>query len=446
MKFDLKSISDQLTSASLEELKKLATDLKKLANATEKELQYRNSTNLVEYVPDCLDLADKDLVLGECESMNFGNCDRKVGTQWLSSTKEPYIFTDSNPVHEAVDIKKFPAICKAMEIFNRRFNTNNDSCLVLKYTSSTTATRAHADDEPILDQSQPICNLTIGSSRVIKFVTKVRRKEVCSIEMMDNGVVLMKPGCQKQLLHKVQGDNERTKCLRYSLSFRTLAKKPAAVSNSGNVSIASATSSSSNVIPKHVNLVCGDSYANRLDSEKLGKRRVNVENVARGGAQIHQVMGQLRAFAEANPATVVDKVFVSVGTNDIRYCPNVDELKPKLKSLCALTSELFPRSRIYFQSLIPLPCKNSNDWVTNRKVIDFNRMLVNECIFRRYHVLDAFSIFCSPFFDPRCPEIRNQSLFNGPDIHPSKNRGMGALAKLYIRALHSRYFDPFILQ
>ena len=92
MKFDLKFISDQLTSVSLEELKKLATDLKKLANATEKELQYRNSTNLVEYVPDCLDLADKDLVLGECESMNFGNCDRKVGTQWLSSTKEPAIY------------------------------------------------------------------------------------------------------------------------------------------------------------------------------------------------------------------------------------------------------------------------------------------------------------------------------------------------------------------
>ena len=266
---------------------------------------------------------------------------------------------------------------------------------------------------------------------------------------MDNGVVLMKPGCQNHLLHKVQGDNLRANALRYSLSFRTLAKEPVSVSNAGSVSIApldNTAAVSNKVITKHVNLVCGDSYANRLDSQKLGKRRFNVENVARGGAQIHQVMGQLRAFAEANPATVVEKVFISVGTNDIRYCPNIAELKPKLKSLCALTRELFPKSRIYFQSLIPLPCKSSNDWITNRKVIDFNRMLVNECIFRRFHVLDAFSVFCSPFVDPSCPEIRNQSLFNGSDIHPSKNRGMGALAKLYIRALHSRYFDPFILQ
>ena len=380
--------------------------------------------------------------------MNFGNCDRRAGSKWLSSTDEPYIFTDSNPVHKAVDIKEFPAICRAMASFNKRFNTNNDSCLVLKYTSSTTTTREHADDEPNLDQSQPICNLTIGSSRVIKFLTKSGRKDVCSIDMMDNGVVLMKPGCQSQLLHKVQGDNERTKCLRYSLSFRTLAKKPASVSPSSDglgASPVHAAAVTKDVI-KHVNLVCGDSYANRLDCDKLGKRRVIVENVARGGAQIHHVMGQLKAFAEANPATVVDKVFVSVGTNDIRYCPNVVELRSKLKSLCALTSELFPKSRIYFQSLIPLPCKSSNDWVTNRKVIDFNRMLINECIFRRFHVLDAFSIFCSPFFDPSSPEIRNQSLFNGSDIHPSKNRGMGALAKLYIRALHSRYFDPFILQ
>jgi alkylated DNA repair dioxygenase AlkB len=442
MTFDLKDILNQLTSASLE-------DLKKLAHATEKELQFRESTDLVDYIPDCLDPFEKDLVFSECESMNFGNCDRKAGSKWLSSTKEPYVFTDSNPVHKAVDIKEFPAICRAMASFNKRFNTNNNACLVLKYTTSTSTTRLHADDEPNLDPSQPICNLTIGSSRVIKFLTKSGKKEVCSIDMMDNGVVLMKPGCQNHLLHKVQGDNLRANALRYSLSFRTLAKEPVSVSNAGIVSIApldNTAAVSNKVITKHVNLVCGDSYANRLDSQKLGKRRFNVENVARGGAQIHQVMGQLRAFAEANPATVVEKVFISVGTNDIRYCPNIAELKPKLKSLCALTRELFPKSRIYFQSLIPLPCKSSNDWVTNRKVIDFNRMLVNECIFRRFHVLDAFSVFCSPFVDPSCPEIRNQSLFNGSDIHPSKNRGMGALAKLYIRALHSRYFDPFILQ
>ena len=171
MTFDLKDIFNQLTSASLEDLKKLSKDLKRLANSTEKELQYRKSTDLVDYIPNCFNLTEKDLVLGECESMNFGKCDSKASSKWLSSTEEPYIFTDSNPVHKAVDIKKFPAICRAMASFNKRFNTNNDSCLVLKYTMSTTTTRLHADDELNLDQSQSICNLTIGSSRVIKFLT-----------------------------------------------------------------------------------------------------------------------------------------------------------------------------------------------------------------------------------------------------------------------------------
>jgi hypothetical protein len=72
-------------------------------------------------------------------------------------------------------------------------------------------------------------------------------------------------------------------------------------------------------------------------------------------------MGQLRAFAEENLTIVIDKVFASVDTNETRYCPNVIQLKPKLKSLFALISDLFPKSRIHFQSLIPLPCKGTND-------------------------------------------------------------------------------------
>ena len=161
---------------------------------------------------------------------------------------------------------------------------------------------------------------------------------------------------------------------------------------------------------------------------------------------MHHVMGQLKSYAASNVGTVVDKVLVSVGTNDIRYCPNIDELRPKYKSLCSQITELFPNSRVYFQLLIPLPCKHNSDWITNSKVIHFNRMIVNECIFRKFHVLDTFSAFCSPFNDPRYPELRNSKLFNGSDIHPSKTRGMGVLARFYLRALHSKYFNPFILQ
>ena len=152
---NLKDILAQLPSASLK-------DLTELAAAAEKELQFRRMKELVEYVPNTLDNSLRDRVLIECDSMNFGDCNRKAGSQWLSTTDQPYIYTDSNPVHKAVDIKRFPAICEAMGLFNERFQTNNDSCLVLKYTTSTTSTREHADNESNLDLSQPICNITIG--------------------------------------------------------------------------------------------------------------------------------------------------------------------------------------------------------------------------------------------------------------------------------------------
>ncbi len=109
-------------------------------------------------------------------------------------------------------------------------------------------------------------------------------------------------------------------------------------------------------------------------------------------------------------------------------------------------NELFPGCRVYFQLLIPLPCRHKNDWSTNGKVIDFNRLLVNECTYRKFHILDAFKVFCSPYRNQWSPELRNNLLFEGSDIHPSKSRGMGALAKLYLKAIHSNFFDPFILQ
>ena len=37
-------------------------------------------------------------------------------------------------------------------------------------------------------------------------------------------------------------------------------------------------------------------------------------------------------------------------------------------------------------------------------------------------------------------------LFDKNDIHPSVKGGMGVLAKLYIRVLHSRHFDPYVYQ
>ena len=161
---------------------------------------------------------------------------------------------------------------------------------------------------------------------------------------------------------------------------------------------------------------------------------------------MHHVMKQLKGYHDSNVDTIVDKILISVGTNDIRYSNDSDQLKLKLKSLCSVIKDLYPNSRVFFQLLIPLPCHHKNDWHTNSNVLRFNRAIFNECIFRKFHVMDAFSVFCDPRRNLFSPELRDTRYFIGHNIHPSEQRGMGILAKLYLRAIHSKFFDPYTFQ
>ncbi len=451
----LKDTVKQLSSASTKDLKNLLT-------AVQKELHHRELNGLLDYVPDIINTALAEEVYNECESLNLPVSSRKSASQWLSPVDEPYLYADSDPIHHAKDITLLPNISKVMGMFNSRFKCKLDSCLVLRYSSSSASTSLHADDESTLDPTQPICNLSLGSTRRIEFLSNSDGKIVRGITMKDKSVVLMRPGTQQVMKHRVPAEANKTNVVRYSLSFRALSKCPpslpakptSAIQNATNVSTAVSTASSlaqdqanNGIAARHVCIIAGDSFAARLDTAKLGRHCVDVVSVAKGGAKIHHVMNQLRDFKSANSSVIVDKICISVGTNNISQIDNGSHnIKYKFKSLCALIKELYPSSIIYFQLLLPLPCRNMHDWKTNSDVLTINRIIINECIFRRFHVLDAFQAFCMVSRDRRLPELRNNRLFIGSNIHPSEARGMGVLAKLYLRAIHSKFFDPFILQ
>ena len=164
--------------------------------------------------------------------------------------------------------------------------------------------------------------------------------------------------------------------------------------------------------PQRICLVAGDSYAARLDVGRLGRQSVVVRSVAHGGAKIHQVMEQLQSFKSNNSDVIVEKLLISVGTNDIRYCSNgLYHLKGKVKSLFALIKEVYPHTKVYFQSLIPLPCRSREDWLTNRNVLDFNKIIFTECIFHHFYIMRAFEAFADHNRDFRSPELRNSKLF-----------------------------------
>jgi alkylated DNA repair dioxygenase AlkB len=453
--FVLKDTVKQLPDASTK-------DLKHILSVVEKLLELRRLNDFLDYYPGIIDNALAEEVHKECVSLNLSDSKRKPDAQWLSKVDKPYIYKDSNPIHHAKDITQLPGICKVMEQFNEQFSCKLDSCLVLKYSSSSASTSLHADDEENLDASQPICNLSLGNTRKIEFMANSDGKLVREIPMKDKSLVLMKPGTQQVMKHKVRAEKTSLKtegaCLRYSLSFRALAKRPPALLEDGKTPTTCGSNSTltnspvqtpgsgSYTVPKHVCLIAGDSYAARLDPVKLGRRTVEVVSVARGGANVNHVMDQLKDYKSNNSSVVVDKICISVGTNDLRYLDSAHNFKFKFKSLCSLIKELYPLAKVYFQLLLPLPCRNRFDWKTNSNIMTLNRIIVNESIFRRFHVLDAFQPFCMRFRNPSLPDLRDNRLFNGKNIHPSETRGIGVLAKLYIRAIHSNFFDPFTLQ
>ena len=443
--FNLKDVLKLIPKAS-------DVELQKLLKTTQNEIDARKRKNLVDYIPS---FCDEDLiaaVLGDCESLALANSERKAPAQWLSPVNEPYVYVDANPIHHAKDINSYPSICRVLKMINDdpRFHGALDSCLILKYSSEATSVSLHADDEEAIDQAKSICNFSIGSTRTLEFWSKDASKHVTSVCMESGSVTHMKPGAQQALKHLVRGTKKSsTSHLRFSLSFRALARRSVPAKPLPDTEEAAPVVSQQIPVsqpPRRVCLVAGDSYAERLDTDKLGRNVRVVDSVGKGGAKIGHVIKQLEEYSQKNRGVVVEKLLLSVGTNNLRNCYNgVEHLRKHFKLLCEKINELFPSSKVYFQSLIPLPCLNRYDWDTNRNIIDFNRIILNECIYRKFHILPAFSQFSIPW-DGMTPDIRNNRFFVGRDIHPSEKLGMGVLAKLYIRAIHSNYFIPYILQ
>ena len=117
-----------------------------------------------------------------------------------------------------------------------------------------------------------------------------------------------------------------------------------------------------------------------------------------------------------------------------------------LNNLCQLTTPSLKRLKTQIDDIL----RSRVDQV-NESFIDHIENFCDDDTLLSYHkfyYIDVFHRFAIPFNarrqdDPRC---RNEKLFEKSGIHPNVLRGMGALARLYIKALHSSYFNPFCIQ
>ena len=242
-----------------------------------------------------------------------------------------------------------------------------NACLVSCMSSKESSLSYHSDQENIIDQCSDNCTVSFGPARTLDFVAKDSnhsgRKGTplppkFSVPAVNHSMNVMKAGCQSHLLHRVPPG--MVGGVRYTLSFRKVISQPpstgpdphgTSLAATTDVTIVPSTSASIMKKKKTV-LLAGDSYFERLDVDKLGKRKQSVCKIAKGGRKINDVLQSLSEFSKDNPELDVTKLFICVGTNDIRNCHErgVFYLKIPLETLFNKAKELFPNAKVYIQS------------------------------------------------------------------------------------------------
>ena len=431
--------------------KSIKSDIHKRSRANVDHKQY---VQLVKgFLPD--DYLD-DAIIAEVEELGLFKNSNKPLTQWLSSDPTDYCFSDNKRLsHPSKDIRKYHNICKLMDTVNKNPNTtqNADSALIIVYNTKHAGIDFHNDNEKLIDSSSSISTITFGSSRDIEFCNQGIRPRFAqhTVEAGHHDLMIMKPGCQEQLVHRVcQGKSHQNTDdeWRVVISFRKITRameQDSEISfNKDENPLESSVKSEKKIPPQsRVNLIVGDSFSVGLDCEKLGRKgRKKVVNLSKGGATIKEVSFQLDTFFLSNSQNnvVVDKVFVCVGTNDIRNCreKGVRHLKSPLIDLAEQIKVCFPVARVWFQNLIPLPLQNE---FTVRNIEQYNVLLFEICSFTKTFYFDIFRKFLIYDYISGY-SFRDELLFiNSNNIHLNK-RGLGILARCYLHLIHSNCCNP----
>ena len=390
-----------------------------------------------------------DSIISEFHSLNLTG--DRLKTQWLSPTRESYNY--AAVVNHPKQIKEFPAICKLMELVNDHPSTTGDldSALVTRYPKASVYLGMHRDQENLISQQSSIATVSFGATRWLRVVLdgKVHangnpdNRADLLLPKLHNTMNVMKPGSQAIMRHGVvkghqtDAPNDVSEC--WSISFRKIVQVPSP-EDAPLLSIEHQRDSPV-TSKKTVVLVAGDSFAARLDAGLLGKGKQDVRNIATGGRKIEQCQKDIETFIQQHPDVQVKKLFVSIGTNDIRNCKNgITHLKQPLSNLMKSIRLNLPDAKVWFQNLPPIHPNGCKFTVKN--VLNMNKMIFFTCSRYKIFYMDAFNVFLdvngnrNQYLFPKYDSTRKMF-----DIHPNK-RGLGVLARVYIYSIHSKWFNP----
>merc|ERR1711953_738374 len=99
--------------------------------------------------------------------------------------------------------------------------TKYNFVLVNKYQNGEHNMGFHADDEDEIDQSTPICSVSLGASRDFTFLPKLNNDDKLTIALHDGTVLFMTEPTQKYWKHAIP-KRRKVKTPRINLTFRRI--------------------------------------------------------------------------------------------------------------------------------------------------------------------------------------------------------------------------------
>lgn len=123
----------------------------------------------------------------------------------------------SGTVHQGVGWPSWflPLLDRINQACDARFN----GCLLNLYRNGEDRMGWHADDEPEIDQQQPIASLSLGVSRDFVLRERSEQPRKVSLALSDGDLLVMHPGCQQHWMHSLP-IRRRVLGERINLTFR----------------------------------------------------------------------------------------------------------------------------------------------------------------------------------------------------------------------------------
>jgi alkylated DNA repair dioxygenase AlkB/lysophospholipase L1-like esterase len=183
----------------------------------------------------------------------------------------------------------------------------------------------------------------------------------------------------------------------------------------------------------------GTSITDRIDGPLMSKKNRTVVNVSTSGANIDDIRLMAHDFHADYLRSIhkIDKIVVSVGTNDIKwynsFARNMKrDMKPKLVLLVKELKLLFPSAQIYFHTVLPIRVVYK---YTAASVHQFNNLLLEVCSQYRCFFFDCFSRFLD-----KQGNFYNKALFR--DNFHLNDAGLKVLCRALKFMIYGDLFNP----